>query len=178
MGEVTLYSADPGLRGVAVARWEAGRLEQVLYVQPPKLSGERGLKAAVQTVRAFTRAITPAGGARFAVEVMQPDTRSRRAQVIAVLDVSAVAGGASCAFPWTEVIPVRAGDWTRGIPKDARALRIWRRLSDAERAVLPEQMRDRMEKGDIGRGKYDHCADAIGIGLYTLGRLFAAPREE
>jgi hypothetical protein len=172
-----LYSADPGLHGVAVASWHDGRLESVLYVRPKPDRDRSSLEAAVETVRALTRAIDPPGGSVFAVELMQPDSRSGRAQTLAILGVSLVVGGASSVFPWQRVLGVRAGEWTKGIPKNARALRIWRRLHPEERDVLPPKLRARLPAADIGSGMTDHMADAIGIGLHTLGRLQGRPLE-
>ena len=73
-------------------------------------------------------------------------------------------GAVAALLPGADVACYTPGEWTRGIPKKTtgsaktgpRALRILSRLSDAERAVVPDS---------------HDALDAVGLGLYRLGRF-------
>ena len=66
-----------------------------------------------------------------------------------------------CAAPVRYVTP---NDWKGGTPKDISHARIWANLDDKEKAIA-----DAAVKG-IAAGKRHNVFDAIGLGLFGVGR--------
>ncbi len=69
--------------------------------------------------------------------------------------------------------------WKGETPKSVCTLRTWLRLSEYERAFahIPATVRKRLEAGrGVTSGEGSDVLDAIGIGLWKLGRLHARSR--
>lgn len=94
----------------------------------------------------------------------------RLATVVGRFQQAALARGAR-----VELVPPKK--WKGEVPKGVCSLRIWRALNEWERRVatsIPDAARRKLEAGrGVASGEGSDVIDAIGIGLWKLGRLHA-----
>ncbi len=101
------------------------------------------------------------GHATVVVERPQVDGRTRKIKLQDVLDLSYAAGAAGGAG----AVKVFPRDWKGNVPKKVMARRIDRSLDPAERRVLAACL------VDVPKDLQHNVWDAVGIGLWHLGRL-------
>lgn len=99
------------------------------------------------------------GTARVICEEMQIRHRQKKGGGDDLLKVSQIAGRLTANAP--RVKYVKARTWKGTIKKEIMLKRILERLCDSERARLPK----------LPKGKLHNVIDAVGLGLYELGRL-------
>jgi hypothetical protein len=145
-----VVAVDPGLRGCGVAEFSGGLLLRARYVVNPEKKA-RGPGAWAMMAIQVTEVVTTPGV--FVVEVMQNDGRSM-GKVEDVLQVQGVAawilalGGS--------VVGYQPREWKGSVPKPIHNTRVLGKLTSAERKAIVNDRHD--------------VIDAIGLGLYYLGR--------
>lgn len=171
-----LLAIDPGLDSPGAALFRDGVLVAAARIVVANIPGAPHAQRALAAADAIVNwAITQrAKVAIVAHEWPQIYNASRsRANPNNLIGMAAIDGAVDCAFAFIaahrgEQLELRTflpAEWAGQLPKDThkgaywkspRGQRIWSRLSNAERALAPEQH-------DAG--------DAIGLGLHALGRL-------
>ncbi len=159
----TLLSIDPGLRQCGVALFKDGVLTHALLVKNPVRS-ERGLTA----WRGMARAVERAVYARvrrvddIAVEFMQVYPGRKGGKPADLMEVTAVASAIGAAVPALGAgyayVPKK---WKGTVPKPIHNRFIESRLKGGEHLTIEP----------CAPSLRNNIIDAIGIGLYTLGRL-------
>jgi hypothetical protein len=137
------YSCDPGVNFLGLARWRAGELERA-WAHPTNKIDELWFHSDPVVV-----------------EMPQKDGRTRRVRMKDVLNLTAAAGRITGRTDG-DAIFVTPKQWKGSLPKDVMHERITARLNDREPGRIERAPRKK-ERGDI--------LDAIGIGLWQLGRL-------
>lgn len=151
-----MITIDPNLRGCGVAVWVGGTLTRARYVKNPV--GGRGyasyasLASAVWWETGYDNAWIEMPRAYGSVH-----QKGDPNDLLDVMGVGAALAGASR----NTVEHVFPSDWKGQVPKDVMLKRIWDSLRDDERAVV--QKTNKADTEDI--------LDAVGIGLWKLGRL-------
>ena len=170
MDQVTqdFVAIDPGLRHCGMAQYMDGRLVRAALVR----TADRGARDAAAWRAMASVFASVAQGRALVIERMQADQRTRRAQVASLLDVAAVSGAIVAVGGWSHVVTIEPREWSRGLPKTARGVRVMSRLSDPELVALDasECQIKEVRAGKV-TGATDHILDAVGIGLHYLGRL-------
>jgi hypothetical protein len=157
-----MITIDPNLRGCGVARWERGALVRAEYVENPHTEG-RGYKVIADLAEAVhTSTCFIHGDRECPIIIEHPRVYPGMAKVDLndLLDVMGV-GAAVAAKRWAYVQHVFPSEWKGTMKKAAMLERIASKLTDAERAVV--QKTNKSDTEDI--------LDAVGIGLWKLGRL-------
>ena len=149
----TLLAVDPGVRCMGWALFLNGILVEV---------GLSRAKTLEDQISSMTLPKAPDGlvieepqvyqGAK---QVGSPDDLIRLAMV-----AGAVMARAAC-FKDVETILVKPAGWKGQVPKDIMSTRIMRKLSDKERSLVVAIM---------PKGLRHNAIDAVGIGLWALGR--------
>ncbi len=153
-----LICVDPGLRGCGVAEFEGYDLKRAAYVKNPVETG-RGYAAhqAMGTAVGLWRG-SPTK-ALIEHPRIYPSAAQQKGDLNDLLDVVAV--GAAIAAYIPNVVTVFPADWKGNVPKDAMTERIRRAITDEERARIEKCPANLMH----------NVLDAIGIGLWKLGRI-------
>lgn len=159
-----ILAVDPGLRGCGFAHFVDGELKHAAYVVSPERTARGG------------RAWAAMAGeiAKCALEWIQPDTtlvveypvqyeRSGGARDD-ISELTGVCGAIVGALTWCHggigIYTPRPADWKGQTPKVVHQKRIWSKLSDDEACRV------------VDDGAMTHnTVDAVGIGLWYLGRL-------
>jgi hypothetical protein len=137
-----MISVDPGVHGSGLAFWEGNRLIAVTY-EVPQVAEGRYLEHMI-------------------IEVPQVYMGSRsKGNPNDLIKLAFEAGRIACMAPTHEVIKPRT--WKGTIKKEVMLRRILTKLDDTELAYLKAL--------NLPPSKEKECVDAIGIGLYILGRL-------
>ena len=150
---------DPGLRGCGVAEFDGFDLKRAAYVKNPVETG-RGYTAhsSMGTAVGLWRGLS-LKNALIEHPRVYPGSAQQKGDLNDLLDVVAV--GAAIAAHTPNVVTVFPADWKGNVPKDVMTERIRRALTDEERA--------RIEK--CPASLMHNVLDAIGIGLWKLGRI-------
>lgn len=82
----------------------------------------------------------------------------------ALLDVAAAAGAVAASCGLTKCIRVKPAEWKGQVPKESHNERVLARLSQDEKAVFERWVLH-------GPAKENDVIDAIGIGLWAIGRM-------
>ncbi len=163
MGQLEDFVAvDPGLRGCGVAWFQDGTLAEAVYIPSEELH-ERGARCFVVMANAVYqwRAIRNITGLPVLVELPQVyHSKHQKGDQDDLIQLAGVVG-AICQTSCDCVRTVRPREWKGTVAKDVMTRRIESRLDDLERAAIVRWS-----------AALDHnTLDAVGIGLWQLGRL-------
>lgn len=154
-----MITIDPNLRGCGVAHWRNGVLIRAEYVKNPCESG-RGYEAFVALAVAVGQSADTSKQVLIEHPRVYPGTP--KTDLNDLLDVCGV--GAAVALALRNFGPVQTvfpSEWKGTMKKAAMLDRIREKLTDVESAVV--QKTNKSDTEDV--------LDAIGIGLWKLGRL-------
>lgn len=177
-----LLAIDPGLRGCGAVLFEDGVLRAAAYVRGEgvpevllMLARATALGVERWVVERIDERLPSLFGVREAVDrlVLElPQTyggRASRGDANDLIALAAVDGAIAALFPLASVQAVRPHEWKGSVPKPKSARgkyivqeRVWERLSAEERGRVVWPKAEKL-KWDV--------ADAIGIGLWALGRF-------
>jgi hypothetical protein len=141
--EGVFYSCDPGVNFLGLARWCAGELERA-WAHPTKQLDELWFRTDPVVI-----------------EMPQQDRRTFNVRMKDVLNLATAAGKIGGRTDG-DAIYVTPKTWKNSLPKSVMWGRILARLSEWEQGRIERAPRKK-ERGDV--------LDAIGIGLWKLGRL-------
>lgn len=157
-----MITIDPGVRGAGIAVWSLNNLVMACYVKPMRKDRGYGLAEDLaynveMAVKDYSPKLIVCEFPRFYGSTHQKGDPND------LIDV-AVAGAAistrlDSLISYIE--SVSPSDWKGNVPKQKMLVRIWKKLTEEERAVV--QKTNKSDREDI--------LDAIGIGLWKLGRL-------
>ena len=150
---------DPGLRGCGVAEFDGYDLKRAAYVKNPVETGRGYVAHQAMGTAAHMWASLESEVALVEHPRVYPGSAQQKGDLNDLLDVVAV--GACIARYFQKPVTVFPADWKGNVPKDVMTERIRRALTDEERA--------RIEK--CPASLMHNVLDAIGIGLWTLGRI-------
>ena len=167
-----LIAIDPGVHSMAIAVFGANKElldawneeSKSVFLTNVKLSvAEQVERWGSPSVRLVNRLQRPANLDRIVGErqVVYPGARGLKTDANDLLDLAMCAGafyGALCVEMRSNLTLVEPAEWKAQVPKDVTRRRIEGFLTDAEKAVI--------KKG----GEMHNVYDAIGIGLFALGR--------
>ena len=161
-----ILCVDPGIRGCGVALFDSDdrRLARCAYVKNPARSGGGPREAACMGAAVFNAVHEPA---RFVV-VEWPQVYAQGKQKgdqADLLSLAAVDGAIVGAFGLSEAASVLPRVWKGQVPKEIMVSRILLRLTDGERGIFEACTRE------VPKSLRHNVVDAIGIGLFTVGRL-------
>lgn len=156
---MNLLSIDPGAKTLAYAAWRDGVLEEADLLQPglgmsnveawrklPRELEDRGFYLKLYTLSVI-------------VEVPQIYVMSRsKGNPSGLLDVMGMVGGLASVFERIELVKPR--EWKGQVPKDVTKARVLATLTEEEKEEIP----------DLPKSLIHNVYDAIGIGLFKLGR--------
>lgn len=155
-----LISVDPGVKATGVAFFDDYSLVNVLLVRA------RSLELMIVEMQKFTNFYdTPD-----TVIVERPTIyrRGGKGDPVGLVSISIVAGAAACSISqdvWSKIKFVEPRVWKGSVPKKIHNERIVEQLNDREQAIL----KTRLVKAPV---KLIHnVIDAVGIGLYQLGKM-------
>jgi hypothetical protein len=159
-----MITIDPNLRGCGVAEWYRGQLVFAIYVKNPEpgrgYSAHTALGRAVRGALDVPEALVTELEAPVVIEHPRVYPGMPQVDLNDLLDVVAVGATVAASFR-CEVQTVFPSEWKGTMKKAAMLDRIWSKLSADEKLVV--QKTNKSDSADI--------LDAIGIGLWKLGRL-------
>lgn len=163
----TLISFDPGLRDAGVGVWENGKLSKAFLIQNP-VKKERGGKAWMGMAKELFIKTQHLNGIdtyrEFISEIPQVYLQDKwKGDPADLIELAGVVGAAITVqmFWWDDVRTVLPKEWKGQISKEVCKKRIMTILSEEEKANIQWHS-----------SSLDHnIVDAIGIGLYGLGRF-------
>lgn len=152
---------DPGLRGCGVAEFTGGVITRAAYVRNPVLSG-RGYGAHVEMADAVNGWISD-DSERIIIEhpVIYPGAAQQKGDPNDLIDVAAVGAAIAVGFLTNYIETVHPREWKGQVPKDVMTRRISAAISPEEREHIEPCQSSLMH----------NVLDAIGIGLWKLGRI-------
>ena len=162
MGHLNFVAIDPGLRGCGVAWFRDGRLKVASYVES-RARTARGADCFVAMADAVYERRRYLGCEHTHTIIELPQVYQSKHQKGDQDDIIQLAGvvGAICQTSGDDVQTVRPREWKGTIAKEVMTRRIDSRLDDAEKAAIVRKS-----------AALDHnTLDAVGIGLWYLGRL-------
>ena len=156
----TFTCVDPGLRGCGVAEFRAGELVRAAYVPNP-MAG-RGYEAHSALGEAVSTWVSDASE-RIIIEhpVIYPSAAQQKGDLNDLLDVVAVGASVASGFRAHYIESVSPREWKGQVPKNIMTMRIASALSETERANIEK----------CAAGLKHNVLDAVGIGLWKLGRI-------
>lgn len=169
-----MLAIDPGLHVLGAAHFVDGVLVRASPIKSP-FNG-RGAIAWAAMAREVER-WTDGPVDVFAYEMMQLRKKNQSATVPQLFELVGVLGAISALVVdfATECEGYLPQQWNKGRPKQINHSRIWRALSPGERACFPQGTENLIKRGlDLGRpalGRTEHALEAVGIGLFHVGRL-------
>jgi hypothetical protein len=151
---------DPGLRGCGVAEFEGGDLLRAAYVKNPEAG--RGYNAHEAMGSAVAEWISESSE-RIIIEHprIYPGAQQQKGDLNDLLDVVACGASVAASFRTNYIETVFPGEWKGQVPKEMMTARISRAITDAERAKIEKCPASLMH----------NLLDAVGLGLWKLGRL-------
>ena len=190
-----LLTLDPGYKKAGAALFGGGDLIYAALIEisePDRDLARHWSDMAWAIERAIWDYTEPYYNYAAAVELMQIDGRTGKAQAAELLRLSGMAG-AICALATGEVAGYPPSEWNKNRGKGPNHAKILRALSDEEKTTFleGEKITDGKRKNLCGSlrpkighpdqlysravdertGQAEHVLDAVGIGLYHLGRL-------
>lgn len=169
-----LLTIDPGIRGAgaAIYRLDSGELVSAAYCKSPLKTGNQAAECRAVAM-AVCQWVDEAGYSdehitQIAVEWprMLPPGQQRGDQND-LPALAAVSTAVTIAFPAVEVKSLYPRDWKGTVAPDVMTMRISNRLSEHEATRVQWHGKAR----DPRCGVMHNVFDAIGIGLWVLGRL-------
>ena len=190
-----LLALDPGYKqsGIALFKDESLCYGALIECTPPPIGLAQQAANIAGTASLIARKHNPDGcDLDTAVELMQIDDRTGKAQARELLRLSTIAGAVSTLG--TLSYSYAPSEWNKNRPKGPNHAKILRALTDREKddlLVEAKKITDGESKSlfkslrpqitdvhtlydravDERTGQAEHVLDAIGIGLYHLGRL-------
>lgn len=157
----TFICVDPGLRGCGVAEFKGGELSRAAYVENPVKAGRGYLTHAKMGIAVSEWCGWGAKQLIMEHPVIYPQAQNQKGDPNDLIDVACV--GASIASLWgsPEVETVLPSEWKGQAPKELMLERIKRSMSHAETQRIEACL----------FSKRHNVLDAIGIGLWKLGRI-------
>ncbi len=158
----SMLCVDPGLRGCGVAFFRAGTLIRAGYVTSSAIEG-RGYAAHKAMARALVDAYGYVGLSRLVIEHprIYPGAAQQKGDLNDLLDLVGVGAAVAANYPVTEVETLFPSDWKGNVPKEVMTARISRAIANEERAGIEK----------CYASLTHNVLDAIGIGLFKLGRI-------
>lgn len=162
-----LVAVDPGVKATGIALFVDNKLTHVT------LSRATDLEAMIQGL--FDIEMPVDFGYPDAVIIERPTVyrRGGKGDNNDLISVAIVAGAAGAAFGcglWTTTEFVEPRTWKGSTPKKIHNERIVDQLNKAEREVL-DGLLSRTKKAKVAKSLVHNVIDAIGVGLYKLGRM-------
>ncbi len=151
-----MISIDPGTQGIGLAVWYPPELLCAAYVP---LTGET-LEARVQSIKTILKAPTLACCDRLVLEYPQI-YRGTPADPNDLLGLALVDGALLACISTPNAQLVLPREWKGTVKKDVMCRRIESRLTPIEQRRLK----------DVKKSVRHNMVDAVGIGLWALGRL-------
>lgn len=158
---IDTLSIDPGRHAVGWAWWVDGVLLICGLATSPKTLGLGS--AALHLADAIPAPTAPPASPVVYVERMQ-FSMSRKGRVKDLLDLAFIGGVVAASVGPSAVHPVTALQWKGAVPKDIQRKRDSARLTPDEMRVLQWGLES------MPKGLQHNVWDAVGIGLYGLGR--------
>lgn len=163
---MTTISIDPGIRGSGVAVWSnTGRLIAAQFVGPMKVhEHSHDLLASVTPIVQVALAQCPPEGAAIVIEKPKVyDTKHQKGDQRDIIDLAVFVGALTSALDITarRIRHVEPWQWKGQVPKTITMRRAIETLDALELAqvALPENKKKQLD-----------VWDAVGIGLWSLGR--------
>jgi len=164
-----LLTLDPGLRGLGVGIFLHGKLTATDAICADEGEDANQQRAIGTAAAAWFREFRPGRWAAEDTALVFERMVLRRGRLDAVgsiIELSTVSGVVLGLVSAAGVISVEPAAWTGGRSKETvNHVRIRTRLDEAETAVLETALRSCIPRHRI------EVLDAVGIGLYALGRL-------
>lgn len=163
-----LVAVDPGIRGSGVAVFSDGALFAAHYVKSPAQSDEDLLRQAAAMASAIRAAVLDAAGLTLVVELPRIYSRGggkTKGDPNDLRGLCLVAGGLAALFPGADIRSVEPAEWKGQVPKGVMGKRVRGRLCAAEAGVLARA------EAAVAASLRHNAVDAVGIGLWALGRL-------
>jgi hypothetical protein len=168
-----VVAMDPGIRGCGLAMFEAGRLKHATYVRNPTRKGSDGLAITTMGLAVGSTAKTwLAPRAKdtplvCCVEMPQVYAHGKgEGDPNDLIPLAAVDGALLTALPWSATVTYRPRVWKGTIDPDILTARL---CSTAPGALLYPDEHTHTDK--VCTSLAHNMWDAVGIGLYYLGRL-------
>lgn len=157
-----MLCVDPGLRGCGVAFFRAGTLIRAGYVTNPVIEG-RGYAAHKMMGLAVVELYGYVGLSRLVMEHprIYPGAAQQKGDLNDLIDVACVGAAIASNYPVTETETLYPADWKGNVPKEVMTARISRAIANEERAGIEK----------CYASLTHNVLDAIGIGLFKLGRI-------
>ncbi len=156
-----MICVDPGLRGCGVALFRAGNLVRASYVTNPVTSGG-GYGAHKAMGLAVSRSYGYVGISRIIIEHPRIyPAAQQKGDLNDLLDVTGVGSSVAACYPTVESETLYPYDWKGNVEKKVMTERISRSITNEEREGIEKCYAKLMH----------NTLDAIGIGLYKLGRV-------
>jgi len=155
-------TVDPGLRGCGVAIFKGGNLSGALYV-PNSITDGRGYNAHAAMGAEVHSYLFASITGKIIIEHprIYPGSAQQKGDLNDLIDVACVGAAISAMFPVGTVETVFPADWRGQVPKEVMTERISRAISNDERRGIEKCYASLMH----------NVLDAIGIGLWKLGRI-------
>lgn len=145
---MSLIAIDPGVHRCGVAFFMDGQLQLAEYQENSYLFGNEW-----ETSRSYRNVVVE-------MPRIYPGAQQRKGDLNDLLNLAAVVGRVEEKFKTAVVSRVFPQKWKGQVPKQVMNARVLSKLSDVERARI------------LSVGAKDHnTIDAVGIGLWALGRL-------
>lgn len=164
----TLVAFDPGLRGTGVAVFKDGMLTRCAYVKSPNLRGrgakawrDMGLAVATWVFEGSPWSSNPAEVAHEQMQVYRAGLQKGNPNDL--LELSGVCGWAAALLEPESVVSYLPRKWKGQVPKDVHHRRIKAEMSEVEH--------DALHAAKCPASLQHNILDAIGIGLFHLGRV-------
>lgn len=171
---IDLITIDPGVRHFATAAWNGDRLVGAVYwseLLPLVLTDSR-LTCADYLYREAYRMKSEGAEPYWLIEVPKVyDAQHQKGDQKDIRDLALVVGsmgGALRALTTKSVNFVEPREWKGTVKKQVMLARILDKLSGDERQLLPQSLTSALR---TGKGPGADLLDAVGIGLWKVGRL-------
>jgi hypothetical protein len=177
---VIVVAIDPGIRACGVAVFKDGILEKADHVQNIWGEGNQAMeaRAMAREVRTFVEGVLARqGGAVGELAVEWPRVyrgAKSKGDNNDLLALAAVDTAVAAIFPDAEVYSYYPDEWKGQALKEVIAARVMARLSEYERDQIVLHGRGTIEELAVGKlvgGRNHNTLDAIGIGLFHVGRF-------
>lgn len=164
-----MITVDVGVHHYAMAMWRDDQLSRAEYIDAEPLGdGSVHLKHAILTKDTVV------------IEIPKVyDAQRQKGDQRDIRDLAMAAGGLAVAARFANGVPgertqvqlVEPREWKGTVDKKVMLARIWEKLSDEEKKAIRLQEKLITQGIRHGRGPGADVLDAIGIGLWKLGRL-------
>lgn len=158
---MTLVTVDPGVKATGIAHFIDKKLHRVALVRSSGLTSMIGSLFNVEWPVYFSLN-------ELIVERPTVYRRGSKGDPNDLISIAIVAGAAAMAFgceTWTSIEFIEPRTWKGSVKKTVHNARIIKRLDKEELEVMNTRL------DGVPKGLIHNVVDAIGIGLYKLGRM-------